>query len=133
MREDIDLNLLDVLSVKHGKKAWPLNQGKRKGKRKTNAYLPITRRTRGRTGISHNLPRTSPPSTRTVRSFRQHLPLNRVRKPELWSKGSVETLTALSQETGSEELIFPQILKFKPISQILEFWLINTNGWAMNQ
>lgn len=88
---------------------------------------------RVRKGISHNLPRTSPPSTRTLRSWRQHLPLNRVQKPELWSKGSLETVTALSQKTGSEELVFPQILKFKPISQILEFWLINTNGRAMNQ
>lgn len=88
---------------------------------------------RVRKGISHNLPRTSPPSTRTLRSWRQHLPLNRVQKPELWSKDSLETITALSQKTGSEELVFPQILKFKPISQILEFWLINTNGRAMNQ
>lgn len=26
MKEDIDLNLLDVLSAKQGKQAWPLNQ-----------------------------------------------------------------------------------------------------------
>lgn len=74
MKEDIDLNLLDVLSAKQGKQAWSLNQtdteegcpGFQGGKRKTNACLPMY--TEGE-GISHNLTRTSPPTARTTRSF----------------------------------------------------------------
>lgn len=71
MKEDIDLNLLDALSAKQGKQAWPLNQtNTEEGERgKQAGAYQCTQRARERKGISHNLTRTSPPTARTTRSF----------------------------------------------------------------
>lgn len=66
MKEDIDLNLLDDLSAKQGKQAWPLNQtDTEEGERgKQMCACLCTQRAKERKEISHNWTRTSPPTAR---------------------------------------------------------------------
>lgn len=118
--EDIDLNLLDVLSAKQGKKAWPLNQtdagmvGKR---RKTSPCLPTYRGDEGKKGI--------------FSQFEKHI-------PSYW-EGKEPIQTPPSTSMKATALVHLKLLSihFPHRSQCLNpnsgCWQLNATCWALNR